>query len=120
MAGYVYRGSQPYITEAQAVRRGVFDPTACGTNRGYKQHRRHHQDACQRCLDAAAAHMAEIRRLAALGVDNAKFDPDKCGDLAGYSQHRNYGVPPCDPCRQANADYCKARRDEKKITAARF
>jgi hypothetical protein len=109
MPGYVYGGTDFYV-EPPAKRVGVFDPTACGSPRGYKQHRRHREDACQSCLDANAADMAKKRRQA----ETPKFNPDKCGTTAGYWQHQNYGVPLCDRCRQANADDCKARRDAKK------
>lgn len=39
----------------------TFNPDHCGTPKGYRQHRRHDQDACQPCKDAAAKASAEQR-----------------------------------------------------------
>ena len=121
MAGYVYRGTQFDVPDAPATpaaskptRSRGFDPDACGTMRGYKQHLRHREEACRNCKDACAENMAERRRVAAERGYHSAFKPEKCGTIAGHSQHRNMGSPICDKCRQANIDYCKARRDRKK------
>lgn len=58
MSGYVYRGNEPWTRPQQRNKPGPkpgiapFDPTACGTMRGYRQHRAHGQEQCRDCLDA--------------------------------------------------------------------
>lgn len=37
-----------------------------------------------------------------------------CGTRAGYFWHRNHNEPMCDPCRQANADYMRAYKADRK------
>lgn len=41
----------------------------------------------------------------------------KCGTTGGYSRHRNLGEPVCDDCREANAAYCRERREALKANA---
>jgi hypothetical protein len=63
MPGYKYRGTNFDVPKDPLRRsRGKFDPTACGTPRGYKQHRRHYEDACQPCRKANAAHESQKRQ----------------------------------------------------------
>lgn len=65
-APYVMREEQEHASgwhwtpEArQAVT--TFNPDHCGTPKGYRQHHRHEQDACQPCKDAAAKASADQR-----------------------------------------------------------
>lgn len=113
MPGYKYRGTNFDVPkEGKPKLTAAFDPSACGTTRGYKQHRRHYQEACAACKRAYADEMAERRRKQAKPA--AVFNPDKCGTVAGYSQHRHYKVPLDERCRKANADRCKAQREKSK------
>ena len=66
MAGYVYRGNEPYLAEkTPAVRRRApltpFDPALCGTNAGYHQHYRYRQQQCEACMEAHRAYDAAYR-----------------------------------------------------------
>lgn len=78
MAGYVYRGTEPYqADEPKPVRRKVplvpLDTTLCGTNAGYHQHYRYRQDACPGCHAAHKAYDAIYRaRRKAAGYTRSK------------------------------------------------
>lgn len=57
MPGYVYGGNQPIRPRNGTGGRPKlyvppFDPSLCGTMDGHKQHRRHEQKQCRKCMDA--------------------------------------------------------------------
>lgn len=82
MAGYVYRRWEPgprlpvapyvmredrafgwhWTDEQRQAVTAPFDPNLCGTPRGYRQHRRRGQAACQPCKDVMAKLSLEQRQ----------------------------------------------------------
>lgn len=73
---------------------------ACGTDSGYRRHRRHGETPCQECLDEHRVQQAElahspVRRPSAL-------KPIAHGTLRGYKQHWYRKEQPCAECREAN------------------
>ncbi len=70
-------------------------PASCGTEAGYKRHRRDGEETCQFCRDALAA--VQRRREA------ARRPPVTCGTRSGYRRHRRDGEAACQPCLDANA-----------------
>lgn len=96
---------------------GVFDPTKCGTPPGYKQHRKHDQEACGDCKAAAAAYGREYAARVKLNGVRRGFNPDKCGTRAGYRRHEHSDVPTCGPCRAANSERSNAYRAARKAAA---
>ena len=120
MPGYKYRGTQFDALDEPLRRTGaVLDLARCGTYSNYRQHLRVGTQTCEPCRQAKNAYEREREARNRLGIIRKPvkpvFDPNKCGSLKGYGQHRNQGVPMCDGCRQANADYCKARRNAKNL-----
>jgi hypothetical protein len=73
VAGYVYRGDQPaapgsvntveWSTSPRKPRFELppFDPTFCGSMKGYRQHRSHGQQQCRECLDAHNVYCAAYK-----------------------------------------------------------
>jgi len=65
MAGYVYRGDEPYKPRKGPGGRpkgsAQFIPEKCGHNSGYQQHLRHGQDPCDDCHEAHKAYDAQYR-----------------------------------------------------------
>lgn len=95
----------------------VFDPDRCGTVPGYKQHRKHHQDACAPCKAAMATYGREYAARVKLNGVRRGFNPDKCGTRAGYRRHEHSDVPTCGPCRAANSERSNAYRAARKAAA---
>ncbi|MDP9185086.1 MAG: hypothetical protein M3O29_05405 [Actinomycetota bacterium] len=124
--GYKYNGPLREVTEEEPRRRGQqpglqpFDPSLCGQRKGYQQHRRHGQEACRPCKDAAAAYKKAWEAENKDRIIVKGFNPSKCGTPAGYARHTYHGVQYCDPCRAANAKKSQAVRDQAKAPAERM
>jgi len=86
-------------------------PAECGTEAGYKRHRRLGEETCEDCRRAVRAAQEDRAARDAAGVPvatRAKVAP--CGTPAGYSRHRNHREEPCAACRKANSEYLQAYR----------
>ena len=86
-------------------------PAECGTEAGYKRHRRLGEETCVDCRRAVRAAQEDRAARHAAGVPvatRAKVAP--CGTPAGYSRHRNHREEPCAACRKANNEYLQAYR----------
>jgi len=86
-------------------------PAECGTEAGYKRHRRLGEETCVDCRRAVRAAQEDRAARHAAGVPvatRAKVAP--CGTPAGYSRHRNHREDPCAACRTANNEYLQAYR----------
>jgi len=86
-------------------------PAECGTEAGYKRHRRLGEETCVDCRRAVRAAQEDRAARHAAGVPvatRAKVAP--CGTPAGYSRHRNHREEPCAACRTANNEYLQAYR----------
>jgi hypothetical protein len=83
------------LTAAQrAFLRGL--DNQCGTNDGWRQHRRLREVPCSECNEARAA-----------------YERSKCGSYAGVRIHARKHEPFCPPCSEANAAYQQAQREAK-------
>lgn len=51
---YTYNGTQPWTKPRQTL---TFDPTKCGTRKGYRQHQNHAIPACKPCRQAHNTYM---------------------------------------------------------------
>ena len=105
---YVYRGTVHDVTPVRdpstpGPKPAPFDPSMCGSRKGYKQHRRHGQDACGPCKAANAERSSESRR-----TGPGPWNPDLCGTYPGHAQHYRHGTDPCQPCRDAKNAYSRA------------
>ena len=67
-------------------------PREHGTPRGYDQHRRNHEEACEPCK--ASRRVAE-----------PKIRPAEHGTISGYNKHRRNGEKACEECLAARRDY---------------
>ena len=86
-------------------------PAECGTEAGYKRHRRLGEETCADCRRAVRDAQEDRAARHAAGVPvatRAKVAP--CGTPAGYSRHRNHREDPCAACRKANSEYLQAYR----------
>jgi hypothetical protein len=79
---------------------------ACGTDSGYRAHRKWGEKACEPCQ---AAH-AEYNRQARARHAKARRAVVQCGTNSGYQTHRNRNEPVCDPCREAHAETSRQYR----------
>jgi hypothetical protein len=91
----------------------------CGTEAGYKRHRRLGEETCQDCRRAVRNAQADRAARHAAGVPvatRAKVAP--CGTPAGYARHRNQGEDACDSCMQANRTYLRTYRAQTRSVAS--
>ena len=94
-------------------------PAECGTEAGYKRHRRLGEESCADCRRAVRAAQEDRAARHAAGVPvatRAKVAP--CGTPAGYSRHRNHREDPCAACRKANNEYLQAYRTATRSEAS--
>ena len=94
-------------------------PAECGTEAGYKRHRRLGEETCVDCRRAVRAAQEDRAARHAAGVPvatRAKVAP--CGTPAGYSRHRNHREEPCAACRTANNEYLQAYRTATRSEAS--
>ena len=92
-------------------------PAECGTEAGYKRHRRLGEETCADCRRAVRDAQEDRAARHAAGVPvatRAKVAP--CGTPAGYSRHRNHREAPCAACRKANSDYLQGYRTATATT----
>jgi hypothetical protein len=59
MPRYGYGGSERFRGPRQVL---VFDPSKCGTRKGYRQHQNHGVEQCSDCKAAHARYMADYYR----------------------------------------------------------
>lgn len=79
----------------------------CGTRKGYETHRREHETACRRCLNAAQGERAA-------GRAEAEQVNGGHGSVTGYQTHLNLGETPCKPCKKANDD-AEAKKYQRSV-----
>lgn len=94
-------------------------PAECGTEAGYKRHRRHDEPTCEDCRRAVRDAQTDRAARHAAGTPvatRAKVAP--CGTPAGYARHRNKGEDACDRCTAANRNYLQAHRAHTRIAAS--
>ena len=94
-------------------------PAECGTEAGYKRHRRLGEESCADCRRAVRDAQEDRAARHAAGVPvatRAKVAP--CGTPAGYSRHRNQREDPCAACRKANNEYLQAYRTATRSEAS--
>jgi WhiB family redox-sensing transcriptional regulator len=87
----------------------------CGTEAGYKRHRRLDEETCADCRRGVREAQADRAARHAAGIPvatRAKVAP--CGTPAGYARHRNRGEDACDSCTQANSTYLQAYRAQTR------
>jgi hypothetical protein len=98
----------------------LFDPSHCGTFRGYKQHEKTGTEKCQPCKDANAAYSRDYearRKTGQVQTIGRGFRADKCGTYAGYCRHRRHNVPACGPCADASRAHTAQYRANLKAAA---
>jgi hypothetical protein len=91
----------------------------CGTEAGYKRHRRLGEETCQDCRRAVRNAQADRAARHAAGIPvatRAKVAP--CGTPAGYARHRNQAEDACDSCMQANRTYLRTYRAQSRSVAS--
>lgn len=61
---YVYRGDRPYEPRTREKTKVTesFDPSACGTNKGFNRHYRAGEEACEPCREARNAYDRTLKR----------------------------------------------------------
>jgi hypothetical protein len=94
-------------------------PAECGTEAGYKRHRRLDEQTCEDCRRAVRDAQADRAARHAAGIPVAtrsKVAP--CGTPAGYARHRNQGEDACDRCTQANKNYLQTYRAQTRTAAS--
>ena len=94
-------------------------PAECGTEAGYKRHRRLDEQTCEDCRRAVRDAQADRAARHAAGIPVAtrsKVAP--CGTPAGYARHRNKGEDACDRCTQANKNYLQTYRAQTRNAAS--
>jgi len=94
-------------------------PAECGTEAGYKRHRRLGEETCADCRRAVRDAQEDRAARHAAGVPvatRAKVAP--CGTPAGYSRHRNHHEDPCAACRKANNEYLQSYRTATRSEAS--
>jgi hypothetical protein len=94
-------------------------PAECGTEAGYKRHRRLNEETCEDCRRAVRDAQADRAARHAAGIPVAtrsKVAP--CGTPAGYARHRNRGEDACDRCTQANKNYLQTYRAQARNAAS--
>jgi WhiB family redox-sensing transcriptional regulator len=94
-------------------------PAECGTEAGYKRHRRLGEETCVDCRRAVRAAQEDRAARHAAGVPVAtRAKVAACGTPAGYSRHRNHREEPCAACRKANNEYLQAYRTATRSEAS--
>jgi hypothetical protein len=94
-------------------------PAECGTEAGYKRHRRLGEETCADCRRAVREAQEDRAARHAAGVPLAtRAKVAHCGTPAGYGRHRSRGEDPCDRCRKANSDYLQAYRAASQSAAS--
>lgn len=85
-------------------------PREHGTPRGYDQHIRNHEEACEACK-------------ASRRVPEPKIGPAKHGTVSGYHKHRRNDEKACEECltamREWQRDYVAAHPEYKEEHVAR-
>jgi hypothetical protein len=98
LTAHVYWDSEASLPPLRASR------AACGTQAGYKRHRRLGEDACESCKAAererTRLYSEKRRREAGILPKGAR-----CGTSGGYRSHKSKGEPPCPECRDARNAY---------------
>ena len=119
----VKKSPSPGPSESEVAARGpktrTSAPAECGTEAGYKRHRRLDEKTCEDCRRAVRDAQADRAARHAAGIPvatRAKVAP--CGTPAGYARHRNKGEDVCDSCTQANSDYLLAYRAQTRNAAS--
>jgi WhiB family transcriptional regulator, redox-sensing transcriptional regulator len=116
------KGTQPLRKSASSIRipkTRTKAPAECGTEAGYKRHRRLGEETCADCRRAVRDAQEDRAARHAAGVPvatRAKVAP--CGTPAGYSRHRNHREDPCAACRKANNEYLQAYRTATRSEAS--
>ena len=113
----VKKRPSPELSEltARAPKPRTSAPAECGTEAGYKRHRRLDEETCADCRRAVREAQADRAARHAAGIPvatRAKVAP--CGTPAGYARHRNRGEDACDSCTQANSTYLQAYRAQTR------
>jgi len=106
---------EPSELTARAPKPRTSAPAECGTEAGYKRHRRLDEETCADCRRAVREAQADRAARHAAGIPvatRAKVAP--CGTPAGYARHRNRGEDACTSCTQANNTYLKAYRAQTR------
>lgn len=93
--------ARPLTAQQRAFLRTLDTP--CGTNDGWRHHRRLRQVPCAECNDARAA-----------------YERTKCGSYAGVRIHARKHEPLCPECSEANAAYQQAQRTAKPEQYQRY
>jgi len=75
----------------------------CGTNDGWRLHRRHREMPCADCNNARAA-----------------YERSRCGTYAGVRLHARKREPFCPACSEANAAYQQEQRAAKPEQYRRY
>lgn len=83
----------------------------CGTDRGFRRHRRRGEVACVAC-QAAHDDAVMADRVRRLGVEHGLG-----GSVRGYWLHWRMGEPACRPCKAALARKSAARRARARVAA---
>jgi hypothetical protein len=117
----VKKPSSPDLSEvtARGPKTRTSAPAECGTEAGYKRHRRLGEETCADCSRAVRDAQADRAERHAAGIPvatRAKVAP--CGTPAGYARHRNTGEDVCDGCTQANRNYLQAYRAQTRNAAS--
>jgi hypothetical protein len=92
---------------------GQFDPSACGTYKGYRRHTVHNVPICRDCRAACAAYSRSRYK----PKPPRGFTTEACGTWAGRRRHDYYNIPVCDACRAAASEYQRRRRAGLKANA---
>lgn len=79
---------RPLTPQQRAFLRSL--DSKCGTNNGWRLHRRHREVPCADCNKAREDH-----------------ERSKCGSYAGYRLHIRNKTESCPDCREANAEYLR-------------
>lgn len=94
--------------------KGVFNPSKCGSTKGYSQHKSYGVPVCRPCQEAARIYERDRKRAKSkTGRTRSPF-PSPCGTPGAYTRHRKLGEPVDDACRAANSAAAKERRDKLK------
>jgi hypothetical protein len=106
----------------QPLRRKADAPAAKrehGTEKGYRQHLRYHETACQDCLQAHRDFDQAIRD-AAKATEAAKVRAPVArehGTMRGVRQHLKTGEPLCEECREARNAYHREWRSRNDVSS---
>lgn len=117
MAGYVYKGAEPWtphpdgvIEKALPTPSGKKSLKPCGTTAAYARHIFHDEIPCAPCQEARHTYQAEQR--AKSPKKPRKIAP--CGTLAAWARHYRRKEPIDEDCRIARVEYSATRYQAKK------